>query len=356
MMKNKLLALVLALSLVMAFAMPAAATDEVVTDNTTEVTNVTANDDVNKVYEAFIVVQAALDSGNVDILKTAIDGFYEVMDIFNEFGEDEFEALAGLFGVENAEAVYSLILGDWVDANVLNGVIDTVQTYLDNKNTLNAYNLVETVKSYEDMYEDLSTLKAFITDFDAIYEDAKANLPSENVLNVYNTFKEVQECLEYGDIDGLKEAVDKFYEIVDVFNELTEEELADLAVLFEVEDGGAAYSLVLSDWIDANVIVSFNETYNAFVENANKDTAQTLIEAVDGYDAMSEDRTALYAFFYDIDDLYAEAKAIVNGSDTKDETTNKRSPQTGDETQMLFFAGMMLASAVVLADLKKRRA
>ena len=72
-----------------------------------------------------------------------------------------------------------------------------------------------------------------------------------------------------------------FEAVLDEFNDLTEEELNQLAVLLEAEDAEAAFSAVLGTWINVNVINTMGELYNAFADNPNEKTAAALIEYYD---------------------------------------------------------------------------
>lgn len=152
---------------------------------------------------------------------------------------------------------------------------------------------------------------------------------TENVSAVYEAFILVQNALESGWFEELEVAVDGFYDVIDTFNDLNEEALEELAVLLEAEDGETVYSLILSDWIDANVVVSVGEVYNAYAEDPNKETATALIEMMDSYDEMYEgDRSLIESFFMGITDVYADAEALVADEENNTENNNTENNDT----------------------------
>ena len=292
-------------------------------------------ENVSAVYEAFILVQNALESGSFESLKDAVDGFYEVTDIFNELDEDELEELAVLLEVEDEEAVYSLILSDWIDANVVVSVGEVYNAYVQNPNGKTAADFIEMMDSYDETYADRTLIEHFFLDIADVYAAALADMPSEDVLTVYEAFILVQNALESGWFEELEVAVDGFYDVIDTFNDLNEEALEELAVLLEAEDGETVYSLILSDWIDANVVVSVGEVYNAYAEDPNKETATALIEMMDSYDEMYEgDRSLIESFFMGITDVYADAEALVADEENNTENNNTENNNTeNNDTQ-----------------------
>ena len=135
----------------------------------------------------------------------------------------------------------------------------------------------------------------------------------------------------------------------------------------KVEDGETAWNQIFADWILANIILEVGEAYDAYYENPNKETAAALVDVyervfLDEEFFTEEEFEVLYAFFYDIDDLYDAAKdllagdkpdgATTEGSDKSDKDT---SPETGDDFNAAPYAALMAIAAAVAGLAVKRR-
>lgn len=223
------------------------------------------------------------------------------------------------------------------------------------------------------------------------YSAAFAILPSDNAKTIYNSFSSVQSAMESMDIEGLKTAVEDFYSNMDLYNNLTEEEKEELAVLFEQKGAAEVFDMILSDWITANVIVQTDEIYTAYISNPNQETAKEFVEYYDSIfndpDSADEEQQALIStFFMDIEAVYDDAKSMLeeentgteiagtaepepetetetesvittetNASAAETESGSNTAPLTGDETPILAVTGMMFLAAAAMLELKRRR-
>ena len=351
--------------------MPAFADDTVVPADDTQatVTQVSDDADVQAAYDAFVAMEAALEAKDLAALVVASNQLEKITD---DFTDDQYEAWNGLFSDEASLERYLDVL---ISTMYVTYTAEMAEAYQANPNAKTA---MEFVEAYELTVEAEMDMEGFIPDIAAVYEAAKADMPSENVLTVYNAFVELQAALQWS-IDDLQVAVDAFYDgPVDAFNELTDEELNDLALLLEVEDGEAAWNLVLSDWVDANVLLAVNDVYLAYVENPNEETAAAVVEYygyIYGEDAVYGEEFAAIVdnLISDFINVYEEAVELLAAADepaTEDETPadttetvdeaedtedTEKAPATGDTTSMLPFAGLIAAAAAMVA-LKKKNA
>ena len=362
-MRKKVMGLVLVVTMVLASAMPVFAAENDQVENAVVDTEVTASENVSKVYDAYVSVQEALAFESLDELKVAVEGFYAVMDICNELTEEEWNEFAVLMDVEDGETAYYTVLSDWIDANIVFEVLTYMEAYESNPNVKTASEFVEYYDSCDEEYKAL--VGKFLVDVDAVYEVALADMPTENVQKVYTSFVKVQEAMESSFYEDLVEAVEAFYEVTDTFNELTEEEFAQLAVLLDVEDGEAAFNLVLSDWIDANVLVSAGEVYEAYMNDPSVENAKAFVEYIDSFDEMYEgDRSLLENFYFGISDSYEEAVELLASSEAEEaegtaeetEDNSEVAPKTGDVSTVIPMMVLFASVAIVVAVQKKRMA
>lgn len=131
--------------------------------------------DVQAVYNAYVAVQNALDSQDIQLLKTAAEGFEAVLDAFNDFDEAELSTFGTLLGT-TAEDAFLTVLSDWIDTNVILTAEQLREAYLDTPSGETALELVEyyTLLSEDDQWRAL--VKSFIADIDTVYSQAVAYL------------------------------------------------------------------------------------------------------------------------------------------------------------------------------------
>lgn len=326
-------------------------------------------DNVKLVYDAYKEVKAALDSLSYDELASKVEDFYEVIDIYNEFTEEELESLAVLLGAEDAEEAFAIILNDWINANVVVSMNEVYEAYLADKTPYTALDFVEL---YDGVYNDpeyvdeelRELVRGFFENIHEDYEEALEIKPSDDIMAVYNAYMDLESYLQFGYVEDLAVAVENFYEVVDIYNEFTEGELDILATLIGLENGEEAYSVILSDWINANVIMEMNNVYEAYLNDPTLDTAKEFVEY---YDAIYNDpdyvdeelREMVYNFFFTIDEDYEDAKKLIDESqqetedpkeepkqEEKNEDENIVNPETGDIFWSTIFNVTICACAI----------
>ena len=168
-------------------------------------------------------------------------------------------------------------------------------------------------------------------------------------------------------------AMEAMEAVLDIFNEMTEEDLAVLAQLLELENGEAAWNAVFSDWIDINILAEVDNRYRAFYDNPSEETAASFVEY---YEAVFPENTEeamidpdlVRDFFWGIDDVYAEAQALLAGGGQDEgapestpeptpestpeptpEPESEKAPETGDANCLLPFAVVIAAGAAMIA-------
>lgn len=296
------------------------------------------------VYQSFLPVQEALEYGNLGGLESAVEYFYDVVEIFNEPEESELEELAALMGADSSEEAYGWLFSDWFDANMILEVADVFYAYVDDSSLENAAAFVEMIggeNGWDDIYDyDRSLLYTFFgEEFDEFYDGAEkiVAIGEVTVEDVYNAMTALQTALESGDLKQLEAAVDGVEAIADAFNAYETEELEELAALMGVEAtedftaGEAVYYAVLSWCFDANAVLNVAEHYDAYTANPNKETAEAFVELMEAYDESYEDRSLLKQFMPDFDEVYAEA--LLAGKTTPNEETKNTDTKNTDTTK-----------------------
>ena len=322
--------------------------------------------------DAYGKIKTAMENKDLEALRAATAEFENNN---NKLSEEQEEELTVIIGEELIDVLFT--------AGAVEGMADAKEAFLADKN-------VETAMYYVDNYEMLvinaewgTDTAALITDMipdgQAVYEEALGFVPGENVLKVYDAYEALRNAVDFQwyDADFLA-AMEGFEAVLDIYNELTDEEMAQLAALIGEESAEDAYSAILSDWITANVVRAMGELYEEYVNNPSEETAQAFIEY---YDSIYNDpayvdedlRAAVEGFFWDIHDVYEEAKAFAGDDEASDdevyddETTGTdgditvedekdASPKTGDEASVILPLTCMLAAAAVVVAAKRRRA
>ena len=224
---------------------------------------------------------------------------------------------------------------------------------------------------YEELEPDYGQLLAgWFLDIDSIYEDAKQNVPSQNVLDVYEAYEKVQTALSFGYDEDFVKACEGFEAVLDVYNALSEDDLNTLAVLMGLGNGEEAFNQILFDWINANTILELGAVYDAYVSNPNADTAKALVEKYDEVFGNTElftpeDFELFRNAVFGIGDYYEEAKMLLadavdeeevdKDEVDKDEVDKEASPKTGDSFDMMLpFVVMAAAACAIVATVKRR--
>jgi len=359
-MKRKIISLVLAMTLVLAYAVPVAATEPL--------DKVSDDPAVQEAYDEYRALEKALDDGDLAALKTAY-GELNGAEFETEAQQEEFDKIVEekIGYSEYMTAVFSAVYV--IDA------ADKYEKYKANKNASTAYGFTDAVDTVTEDCE--LSMEPFVPGITADYEDAKTNyLPEENVLAVYKAYEELVQYsvdLHYYDEDFIA-ACAGFEAVLDEFNALTEAELEDLAELMGVEDGESAWNQIFSVWANANTVKELGKAYTDYTEKPDKESAAVLVEVYErvflseGF-FTEEDFEQFREFFFDIDDVYAEAKALLAKADNghsnegaadetaaeSDKSDKDDSPATGDDFNVAPYASLMLIAAGVAAIAVKRR-
>ena len=388
-MKKKILSLVLAMTLVLAYAVPVAAAEtdaqtteapaaeavvagetftpaavedaEAAVPNTADAEDKVSEDAaVQAAYDAYKAMEKALADGDFAALKDAAK-YLETLEFETDAQQDEYDALIEeKVGVDNyLNTAFSAAYV--IDAN------DKYEAYKADKNAATAYDFVAAVDTVTVDCE--LNMETFVPGISADYEDAKANyLPDEDVVKVYEAYADVAYVMELGYYDSdFSAACEAFEATLDIFNELTDAQLADLAVLLGVSDGEEAWSLIFGDWINANLILQIGEAQAAWTADQNKETATAFVEV---YESVLNDTQVLtdadkelilvnfgFDYEYEAAKAYLEeladeqgtseegtAESTTEGSDKSDKDT---SPETGDDFNAAPFAALMVIAAAV---------
>ena len=329
-------------------------------------------------WSTYYDFKAAYTEGDIEALKAAAVAF-EAANEDLEMEEQEFYA-------EMDEDFWSVLFGGNV-AVTANGYYSE---YTADKNAKTAYDFVG-YYSQEDMEDYKADVLRFMPDMESVYEEAKADMPSENVIAVYEAYTGVQNALAFGYIDEDTYAVVEGFEaVLDAFNEMgiygdgetAEKDRADLAVLMGVEDGETAWNQIFGDWVNLNVLLEVEEVYQAYMKKSNAETADALVEKYDGIyndpNYVDEElRVLVESFFADIHDVYAEAKTLLTEDEANEEAdsdvdkvavpeTNvdaegendavtEETPDTGDDSNMLLWLAMLLAAVVTMTGIQLER-
>lgn len=334
---------IMAMSVVPAFATQADVAPVSTPDQVEPEIEVSAR--VQAYYDAYTALVFELNGEDFNDLNDAFDNFMNVTSGEEELTEEEYEQLVALFGTEDIWGVVEKL----IDVSYISYyVIDMVNAQKDFENDPCFDTAFYYVSIYEEVFVDSEEddLKLYVSNFnpdaDEIYEDAYGYMPSAEVMALYDAYEMLCDALYYGedDLEILQIATDKFADAWNGANFSDEDVQALAAMLYE--DPEEVMSILLSDYIDACIIVETGKLYNAYLENPDADTAQAL---VDMYDSIFEDETydnvqwLLEWFIPDLAEVYDEAVQLAqvkpqeSPESTKDEekaTANTATVKTGN--------------------------
>lgn len=374
-MKKKIVSLVLAMTLVLAYAVPVAATDaetsapnEVTVTEETAVPNgaaVSEDPAVQATYDAFEAMAAAYDSGDYAAMKAARDTFWASQE---EYTDAQTAAWENIVTNTIGQDRYDTVTTDagWL----VDGFEPAYNDFVAEKNANTAYNYV---KVYE--YLDWIAIDKFFADASALYEEAKAMAPtSENVIKVYEAYEDLMYWFtdEYNGVGSMafEDSYEEFEALLDTFNELTEDEFTQLAGLLGVANGEEAFSLILNDWIVVNVAVEVASLADAFNDSYSVADAKAFVEYYDSIvesGMFTEEELELIIYRYSYDSVYEDALYAIetaadddqNGEEpaaTDGDVSDKEdSPATGDDFNAAPYAALMVIAAAAAGMVVKRR-
>ena len=307
---------------------------------------VTEDPEVLAAYNDYKAIETALTGTDYDALKAAVDGLDEKTMQFSDEENEEWNR------VVEEEVGLDAYFETVVSAATIIYAADTAEAF---SNDPNAGTAMEFMGAYSDAKAAGLPVDEMKPELIALYTEAEAYLPTDNVLKVYEAFYQVTEAVSYGDIEELKLAAAGYEEVLDVYENLSEEELEQLSELFGLDGAEDAKLQIDQAWETVKNIIEVVDAYEAYLADENPEKAKALIAAVDKYDELTNgDRNLIGMFYADIDDAYALAEeTIANGAedDGKDESDDSEkeegAPKTGDET-MLWPVFTMMGSALLM--------
>jgi len=389
-MKKKIVSLLLAMALVLAYAIPVAATEteqpstepapaeltepleksvyenEIIPKTSGEA--VSSDPEIQKAYDEFIALETAFNNRDYAALESA----YSTMENNND-SEDWTEA---------QDEEFTEIITNTVGLNhYLEVVFDSAgiivteelhQDFLSKKDAASAYEFVDQYDTLKTDYE--LDFFEFVPAAEVDYNDALTNyLPSDDAKVVYDAYYDLAYVLELGYYDeDFIDVCEEFEDVLDVFNALSEEELSQLAPLMGLSDGAEVWNQIFSDWANACTILELGAVYDAYYEDKNEETAAALVSEyervflTEGF-FTEADRELFTVFFNDIEDVYTEAKAMLEDNGNGNTNTNTQptdkpdtvssSPETGDDFNAVPYAvAMVMAAAGAILAVKRRKA
>lgn len=278
---------------------------------------------VQSVYNAYNEIKSAMDELDYSRLENGYDQYMDILAEFTDEQEEEWNRVVQeKIGVDNALACL-------YNASCIVYADDMMDNYETTPNAKTAYEFIDAYDNCKDLELPIDDM---IPTMKGVYDMAKSNdMPSEHTLAVYKAYWDVVEAIESGYADNLDDAIEGFENVVDFYNELSDEEFADLAVLLEITsedpeltDGEYIAQVIFADWMNINILDSIDKVYSDYVEEPNEANAEALVgfyELVfpeDGGAAISSD--LVEAFFPGIDEIYLEAKAVLAGEENPDGT------------------------------------
>lgn len=337
-MRKKIMSFILTVSMLFLFTMPAFAAESSVA----EPANVVTDDEaVQAAYDAYLEFTAAMENADLDALLTALETFEAAAEVLSDEQQEELAALD--------DAFYDNLFS----AAFISGIAVIHDAYVADPNVKTAVDFVDTYEVYVASDEEFASLMhAMIPELEEDYNQALTDMPSDSVLSIYNAYIELAYGLFNGWGEDLDAGIAAFEAVIDVFNELTEEELDELALLLEEEDGETAWSLIFSDYVNANTLNNVEDVYNAYAEDPTKETATAFVDLYDGiFNDPSYDDPALRELvrelYPDIDDVYEDAKAFL---------TETEAPDTGDFAAAMPLVALCASAATAFLSSRRKKA
>lgn len=344
--------------------------------------SVSEDEAVQSVYTSYCAIVNAMNSPNYPVLKENYENLIKATNDFTEEQSTEWErVLEENVGLETA-------LGNLYDASNIIYTIGLMDTYKSNPNAKTAYKFVE---AYESCLELGISINAMHSDVASLYQTAKTtHMPTENTLLVYEAYFKVVQAIESEDRAEIDDAVEAFSAVVNIYNSLTSEEFEALADLLELESedpeltaGEYIAQVIFADWMDINILDSFDKVYSDYTSEQNAENAEAFIEFYDlAIEGESISKSLVEAFFPDIDTVYAEAKVTLeenketypeteetDETENRGETTeskketkeskaaknNDNTPKTGDSMPLAYiFSAFGIAGVMMVLSLKNR--
>lgn len=369
---KKLIVVCLALMMMLCSVLPVNATDDLnAVDENGDDVDISEDPVVLAAYDAYFAISEALNVHEYGPLKEAVEEYNSIIEGFTAEQSDEWDqVVAVVIGYDEA-------LSTLISANM---VVDTVAKRAAYQENPNAKTAQDFVYMYEECVKAGIEIALFEFGMEDAYAKAKSDVPFDGVLKVYDAYTDLKAALgalECGFYDeDFVNACVSFEAVLDIFNELTEDEMKDLACLMEMEDAEDAFYTILSDWINANLALELGAAYDEYLNHpTDKKVASAFVEKYeeilnDTQMLTDEDKQVILTSF---EDAYEDAKAFLaeadntpntpNASDTPndDKTTDtsgkfdKESiPKTGDAFNVAPVVLMVIAAAAAGLEMKRR--
>lgn len=388
-MKKRLLVFITSLCMIFAYAVPAFAAADKVSDDA----------DVQAAYEAYVAMTDAMyTSGDYAAMVAAFNKLDQKSTVIenddakseawqtvvaDKIGEDEF-----------INDVVNLAFTMVVFEKEIEGEIGLIEDYKTAPELSKAYDLVDMYEALEENKVLMDQLAASIDAADparkvaVTYEAAEKAVEdalvavSPDVIAVYDAYVLVSNAVLWADPDDFDEAISEFTKVLDTFNnELDDDEKADLAELLGANDWKEAYDMILGDWKNLNIAAEMIDLYDAFAADPSVANAEAFVEKYDAIyndpnyvdedlrDLVSESFEYIIEEDAGVEDVYNNALAILaaseggnaggDGEAPEPEDNNgksdSKSPDTGDNMNVLPFAVIMaLAAAGAVAAVRRR--
>lgn len=326
---KRIMSVILTLCLMLTFTVTAFAQstpDEVVP-------SVSDDAKIVEAWNTLLAIQSAIDNADYQAMTDAGE---DLSNLVLDFSDDQLEEWTAVVEDNMGLEAYMELVFDMV---ALEDVLYWMEEYLAQQSVDNAYWFVD---SYDYAKECGLPVSEMFDGVDDAYNKALNDMPPEKIIAIYDAYMLVSDAVWWSDVEVFDEVMAAFEDVLDDFNELTEEELQILAQLLYLDSAEEAYSWILEDWIYINICDTMVQLYEDFRNNPNKDTAAALADYYDTvFDGSDEDleylvEDSIWYFEEDIYDVYKEAKAILGEEvvdDDEDEGTGSGSaPQIPDKS------------------------
>lgn len=359
-MKRKFTSIILVLLLVFTATVPAFAEEDVaqISVGTTETKSVVSSDSaVQAAYDAYFKILDAMDKKDLEALETA---YYEYDSAIESFETDSQQEewntiIEEKIGLEVA-------LNNMFEAAYIIFVFELADEYSANP-------CVETAYAFVSAYDLCAALEYPVADYDSdiltIYDQAMEDMPSDSVIVVLDGYQMLESLIFWGSLDDLDEINEIYAAFIDQYNNLTDEEFEQLALLLEFESGEEVKSAIETTFTEIQTINDLNDALSAFEKKASVETATKIVELYKLVDPDNDESALLpydilYQFFPDIDEVYEEAKALLE-SDSSEKDTDKDAntvtsdiPLTGDTLDMELALVTLIVSAGIIILMRKK--
>ncbi len=292
-MKKKLFGIIMAICLMLMSVFPAMAAD-------------IEDPAVNKSYTAYVAIQEAINNKQIDDLRIATADFEAAN---SELSDEQKEELELLIGGEIYDVIFT--------AAIIIGTADAYEAYVNDNSMQNAIAFVD---AYEMAVVDCKiNMSEFVREIDTAYTNALDDVPSDDVLAVYNAWVALDEQLEWVFSELLEEALNELEAKQETLDDLSDEELTDLAKLMGEPSKDAAVAAIDGLVEDATILLEVAKAYENY-DGVSKDSANELIEVYESiFNNPNFDDDGAIALIYqnypDLDELYENAKVVIKNNE-----------------------------------------